>query len=390
MRIGLEQRGWSMIVITHLLSVWVCARKAGLRCVLTSHEKRSVIEPLLAPEKAQERLQDLTSTKAAIRFQGAVWKAFERLHRKYTIQAIGVWNGLFLGSQAQAAFAKANDIPTVFFEIGNIEPKLFIDPEGVNAESRVARDPKLLDQWVITDQEIAKWRHDFIERKVQSSSPPQARALRRINGWYPVDWIGANVMRIPQPFKLSLVKKIVSRIRICMIQKASDTKPTAPYIFLELQVSTDTNLLLFSDYDNLAAVAFAGTYAKAHKCRLIVKSHPVEPNLAFLRELRVLCLENNHLMTTYNTTKLILGAEEVITINSTVGLEAMLLNKKVTVLGKSLYGAFSNHQAAAYVLRYLVDFDPFGKTPISNGAIEQILSVISTSGNLPDASDSKT
>jgi capsular polysaccharide export protein len=95
-------------------------------------------------------------------------------------------------------------------------------------------------------------------------------------------------------------------------------------------------------------------------------------------------------MTTYNTTKLILGAEEVITINSTVGLEAMLLNKKVTVLGKSLYGAFSNHQAAAYVLRYLVDFDPFGKTPISNGAIEQILSVISTSGNLPDASDSKT
>jgi capsular polysaccharide export protein len=74
--------------------------------------------------------------------------------------------------------------------------------------------------------------------------------------------------------------------------------------------------------------------------------------------------------------ELVLGAKEVVTINSTVGLEALICGKKVTVLGKSVYGSFSKRQAAVYAMRYLVEFDLYGTSPISKEAIDRVLSFV--------------
>ena len=376
MRNGLAARGWILVVVTHVFSVWLNAHNSGISCFLLRSGKGAERRSALVPAEAIEWTGKPASTKSAVEFQAAIWSALSRTSQLFRVRAIGLWNGLTLAGQTAAAFAKAHSVCTVYFELGNIEPKLFVDPEGVNAASRVARLPELLNEWDITDGEVAKWKRDFIKRNQRVQSLPQARILRKVNAWFPVDWLGAKMLRIPQPYRTSLFKKILSKIDLGLFVKAPDIRPTVSYVFLPLQVSSDTNLLLFSDYNNLAAIAFAETRAAERSCRLVVKPHPAEPDFALLREITALCRQRNHLMTSYNTTELILGAEEVITINSTVGLEAILLDKKVTILGRSLYGAFSKRQAAAYVLRHLVDFDPFGSEQMSAEAVDRILSVV--------------
>ena len=158
-------------------------------------------------------------------------------------------------------------------------------------------------------------------------------------------------------------------------------KPELPYVFLPLQVSADTNLILLSDCDNIKAIEIAERHAKKLACVLVVKTHPAETNQGIIRNITSICKERGHLLTSLNTTELIRGAMGVVTINSTVGLEAMLYGKEVKILGRSIYSGFSDNQARAYVLRYLVDFNPFGTSTMTLAALDRILKFLGESKN---------
>ncbi|MNP77922.1 Capsule polysaccharide biosynthesis protein [compost metagenome] len=58
-------------------------------------------------------------------------------------------------------------------------------------------------------------------------------------------------------------------------------------------------------------------------------------------------------ITQENTLDLIKASTRVITINSTVGLEAKLYRKRVEVLGRAFYAHFSHEQLKKYLHRYL-------------------------------------
>jgi capsular polysaccharide export protein len=162
-------------------------------------------------------------------------------------------------------------------------------------------------------------------------------------------------------------------------EPAPATPPPERFVFLPLQVSTDTNLLLFSEQNAQQALQIAEARAGELGARLVVKPHPAERNIKRLRELRAYCTAKGHLWTGFNTTALILGAEEVVTINSTVGLTAIALERPVRVLGRSLYARFTPRQAAVFVLRHLVDIDPFSTAPASQGAVDHFLSIMAMS-----------
>lgn len=52
-------------------------------------------------------------------------------------------------------------------------------------------------------------------------------------------------------------------------------------------------------------------------------------------------------------------SSKVVTINSTVGLEALILDKEVEVLGRAVYSHFDHERLKAYVCRYLINIDYF-------------------------------
>ncbi len=75
-----------------------------------------------------------------------------------------------------------------------------------------------------------------------------------------------------------------------------------------------------------------------------------------------------------NTFTLIRKAKLVVTINSTVGLEAMLMGKEVVTLASSYYRDVKPDQLGSFVLSYLIDMDYFSDGEISAEQAKCLLS----------------
>lgn len=123
-----------------------------------------------------------------------------------------------------------------------------------------------------------------------------------------------------------------------------------------LQVEDDSNLIAYShDFTNISLISYVRQ--RHEKEDILVRAHP--GSLFRLRD-DVFTIDDSA-----NSLAFINQCNEVFTINSSVGLEAILTGKKTTVLGDCSY-AFINelaessatvNAAAFYLFSYLVPFD---------------------------------
>lgn len=123
-------------------------------------------------------------------------------------------------------------------------------------------------------------------------------------------------------------------------------------IGLALQVEDDSNLIAFSNgYDNSSIISFAKIAYPAEQ--LLVRAHP--GSLFRLDDTKLLADQSP------NTDYFLARVDELLTINSSIGFEALLRDKKVTALGDSSYkfivesSVETRHSALAfYLFSYLV------------------------------------
>lgn len=78
-------------------------------------------------------------------------------------------------------------------------------------------------------------------------------------------------------------------------------------------------------------------------------------------------------ITNDNTFNLIENAEYVITINSTVGLEAMICGKKVIILGDAIYSVSNDARLRNYIIDFRIDIEYFSCNLLTENEIEIIL-----------------
>ena len=57
--------------------------------------------------------------------------------------------------------------------------------------------------------------------------------------------------------------------------------------------------------------------------------------------------------------ELIENSKCVITINSTVGMEAMIIGKPILILGDAIYSGFNQRRLATYIINYLLNIEYF-------------------------------
>lgn len=386
MQQSMASRGWSPVLITPLFSVHLKARSQRIPCHLIESGRPERHYEGLDVETTRESLQRLSPIADLQRFQASVLSTLEGLTSHKLPSAVAVFNGMDAGSRAMLSFAHHLGIPTLVLELGNIDSKLLADPAGFNAASILAKNPELLDSWQVSEEEFSAWLARFKTQRLVVNRLPQAKISRSLNPYYALDRLAARILGIPQPLVVPVGKKIASKIQVHRIPSIPELRPASPYVFLPLQVTADMNLLAMSDLGNLAAVEIAARRARELVCDLVVKMHPAETDRAVVQEIERVCAERGHLLTSLNTTELILGATEIVTINSTAGLEALLYGKKVTTLGRCMYREFSASRARAYVLRYLIDFDPFGSAPMSLAAFDRMLERLEIGANHPHLS----
>lgn len=212
--------------------------------------------------------------------------AFEALLKENPQASVVVFNGYLMPDSILAAMATRSKRNMVFLEKGFFPATLQCDPHGINHQSSLPRDPdfyRVFDPAALGDKPTA------------------------------------------------LVKRA---------SKLKDDGPAAlpgRYVFVPFQVPSDMQILALSPWIRDMRHLYDEIYRLAEaegKSHFVIKEHPSFP-LSIRAE--VTPHPRIHFANHHDTQALIEGADAVITVNSTVGLESVLLEKKVVTLGLAPY-----------------------------------------------------
>lgn len=221
---------------------------------------------------------------------------------------VALWNGQKLPNATIVQVAKYLKIDIVFFENGLLPNTTTCDYSGVNAKNSL---PKKKEFYIDLELSDTKLLNTLIVRPMHKRRKVEA--------------------------EIKLPKR---------------------YLFLPFQVPNDTQIVVNSPWIKsmeqlLIETVNALVSLNDETIYLVVKEHPSW-------KLSHKHLHNKHSNVVFangnNTENLIKGSLGVITINSTVGIEALLLNKKVITLGDACYNidGLVQHACDQRTLKYAI------------------------------------
>ncbi len=351
---ALPEHHWQLM--TGRLSLLRQARKAGLPCHWLRRGAASAHDE---PEPGLEAVLNWRTPEHWRRVQDATWQALSQHATPDTLLLI--WNGCRTVERTFTAYARAHGNPVLYLELGNFPGRLFADPQGVNARSLLAQAPERLDPLPDPQAAFDHWRSQYLNR---TQPPPQGAQVQRVNpGWWQ-DQLGYLLggLSIDEPLWQRAQRKWRARRQPPL---AGNVVPDVPFLLYPMQVSSDSQLRFNSDVDNRQALTLAAQHADAQGLTLCVKPHPAEPDTRIHQWLKTESQRRGWVLTQAPISRLLPQARAVITINSTVGLEAMLLDKPLQLLGRCHYAEFTPKRLRQYLMSYLHPIDYFAPTPIS-------------------------
>lgn len=298
-------------------------------------------------------------------------KEIEKIVINNQIKKIVIWNGQQIIGMAATMAAKNLNIKTIFLEISNLPNKIFSNSLGVNANSTISKNPELLEKHPEIDDEFHnKWIEKYEAYK--KNPPPQALKNKT----------ETKLKIINNVLKLISIKKYINKPRYKNKIKARNKiqfnyeDSINKYVFLPLQVSNDTQLKLHSKIDNIEAIKIAAKFATEKNLDLLIKIHPAEKDKNEINKILNLKKEINFHISERNTIDLINDSELIITINSTVGLEALIYKKNIICLGNAFYKNFTQSDLKKYIHSYLIDnIDYFSNEKINENSAKLALEI---------------
>lgn len=234
-----------------------------------------------------------------------ILKAYDFIFKKFRPHLAITWNGVALLQKALAFLARTYDVPVLFLERGLLPQTLYVDTEGVNYKSSIAGD---------------KWFNNKIPY-------PDTQKINMTK----------NYCKKLKEEKRSVVDS-GNQISVEEIKIRLGIGPSSKVILFPMQIELDSNILYFSPhYSKMIEIIkdIQQAISQFNDIHLIVKPHPEDRNR--LDELQLLDNNTTHIPNNLNLYSLLELADLVITVNSTVGFEALILQKPVIVLGKAIY-----------------------------------------------------
>ena len=231
--------------------------------------------------------------------------------KKHNIDLVCVWNGTLVPLAAATRVAKILGRKTLFFENGYLPGTTTVDAKGVNyANSLVGKSRSFFDDIQVEPEKL---------RQLYEARPA-IRALK--TKWY-------------QKFRKNKKQG-----------QTEDVQLPAKYIFLPFQVHDDTQVLLNSPKVKTMAdlLAYVVPAIERHNreandtIKLVVKEHPSDFGRISYDAVREKYQNSGIIfLRYYSTPQLIKSSAGIITINSSVGIEALVQHKPIITMGNAFY-----------------------------------------------------
>ena len=306
----------------------------------------------------------------------SVYNAVEKFNKYHRIDLLYFWGGSRVLELAVAQYADDHNIPKAYFELANIKGKTFLDKQGANAKSWLYEHLEKLDEYHFTDEEYETWREQYLETNFTNHVVKQAVSFTHLKWKYGLLSRLGFIYTGLKIRELDLLKKMRSFLTAKFGEKIVFDKVNllnTKYYFFPMQVSNDMQIVLNSDLTVFEGLEKAVKMSKKDGVPLLVKLHPAEPYLSVIERLLVLRKQYGFKLVEDNTFNVIANADKVITINSTVGLEAMIIGRPVEFLGRSFYKKFDKERLKNYIMGYLLDLDIFSDREFTDKEIVYLL-----------------
>lgn len=268
----------------------------------------------------------IRQTKAAIHY-------FYKFITQNNIDMVCVWNGTLPPLGAATCVAKKMGRKTMFFENGYLPNTTTVDPKGVNNNNSLIGKPQSFYNVVQVDS--SRLQKLFVK-------PPAIRELK--SRWY---------------------QRIVKKKPVGQPEQIEFPER---YVFVPFQVHDDTQILLHSPniktmrelIECIIPAVEQYNALTGDNLWIIVKEHPSDFGRTDYRDLEEKYRGHKvHFLRYYSTPELIKRAQGIITINSSVGVESLLVHKPVITLGKAFYNVegvvehVSELEALADTIQYI-------------------------------------
>lgn len=297
----------------------------------------------------------------------SVFANISEIYEKEKFDRMLIWNGSTTIAKSLAKFANSKSIKVTFFELSNLPGKLFWDHLGVNAASSLFGNPEILDSYDVDKKTWQAWL-DFY--KLQASSVKQSANKRKVRYIQVLDYLGFLIGFAKEDFR-NPFQVVAKKFRNKFSKIYPKIDLDCDFVFIPLQVSSDTQIILNSDFDNFDAIKFAKN--KYPIAKIFIKIHPAEENLEFITQIEGLSSQLDIEICSNDTKELIQKAKHIVVINSTVGLESMILGKEIDILGRAVYSKFDKIRLKNYICAYLANIEYFSDEYVERIELTRIL-----------------
>ncbi len=271
---------------------------------------------------------------------------------KNSIDYIIMWNNTFAFDSIAKKFTENEDLSLTMFEAGIFRPNtITIDSKGINYGNSVPNKKEYYSQ--IANRKI---KFPIIQQDASeyfSISTPRMKSLfikERIIDKFHTDII-KDELKLEVIFEdfFQKTKKNLTKKYLDVSKKIENDNIALPekFVFVPFQVHDDSQIILNSkNIDNMEQLVEEVTKAVDsinrnlnEKLSVVFKEHPANLGRVHYSNLYNKFKDYDHItfLKKGNTTDILKKSSFVITINSTVGIEALQMHKPVITLGDAYY-----------------------------------------------------
>lgn len=349
----LETSSINPSIITDKLSIYI-KLKINTRFNIHLVEKHGNIHTVPDLDKSYEILTTQFSKTEAKLHYSAVYFCAESIILNNKNLIIFIWGGNTIASIALKNVAQHNSIPTLFFDFGNYDNKIFVDPIGTNIDSFFYNNFELVYKYV----DVKSIKHNSINLSLTK----EQTSKKNLNLFFFLDILYCWKSGLPFRGEKNPLKKLYDLLdSVFLKQKMIILKKNSFYLIAFCH-SFELKRLGIAISDVVKKVTTIIEDANAKNFKVYAKFHPNESDKFFRSEMEKLINKNCFMIVNTQNVDLIEQASKVYLFNTSLAIPCILKEKDISFLSESFFDKF-NKQSLIYFLNfYLIELknDPQG------------------------------